>query len=92
VNNWRTIRTARKAHTCDECSRTINPGQSYVNGAQVWEGEFSNHKLCMSCDSLWGHLWAEHAPPHEEDAPPLGDLREYLNEVECVCFVNEGRE
>lgn len=43
---------ARKAHTCDECCRTIMPGERYTNGAGINVfGEFgcwTTHSDCLA--------------------------------------------
>ena len=40
---------ARKAHRCDECRRTIEPGETYHTEAFVFEGESQTHKTCAHC-------------------------------------------
>lgn len=41
--------TARKSHHCDECGRTITPGERYSRTAAVWEGEFFTNVACLHC-------------------------------------------
>lgn len=43
------IRTARKPHRCDECPRTIAPGEQYEAVAGKWEGYFDTFKTCARC-------------------------------------------
>lgn len=42
-------RTARIEHRCDECRRTIDPGETYQRHVQIFEGDFSAHKMCAHC-------------------------------------------
>jgi ribosomal protein S27E len=42
-------RTARKAHRCEECGRTIEPGERYSRTAAVWEGDFFTNVACLHC-------------------------------------------
>lgn len=41
--------TARKPRMCQECSRTIQPGERYERVAAVWEGDFFTNVACMHC-------------------------------------------
>jgi hypothetical protein len=43
------MRTARKAHRCEECWREIKPGEKYEYVRGRWEGEFGNAKTCCHC-------------------------------------------
>lgn len=43
------LRTARKAHTCHECGRTIKAAELYRSESYIWEGEFQVHKTCPQC-------------------------------------------
>lgn len=42
-------RKARKAHKCDECRRIIAPGERYEYTTFMWEGDFTEHKICDRC-------------------------------------------
>lgn len=47
---WNEVeKTARKAHVCTECRRTINPGESYVRIASLFEGSWDTYKQCAHC-------------------------------------------
>ena len=43
------LRTARKAHKCHECGRTIKTAELYRSESYIYEGEFQNHKTCPQC-------------------------------------------
>lgn len=53
VDAWR---HARKAHRCEECGKTIVPGERYryVMGKQ--DGDVWQAKCCEHCDDLWANL------------------------------------
>lgn len=40
---------ARKAHTCNECGGTIQPGELYEYVAASWGGDFEALKTCAIC-------------------------------------------
>jgi hypothetical protein len=42
-------RKARKLHSCDECRRTINPGENYQYAVGLWETKLSQFKTCRFC-------------------------------------------
>jgi hypothetical protein len=50
---------ARKAHRCNECRRTIEPGETYQTEAFMFEGEFNRHKTCAHCWVVRDWLTAE---------------------------------
>lgn len=43
------IRKARKAHRCEECWRTIEPGEEYERAAGSWAGDFFTNVACAHC-------------------------------------------
>lgn len=47
--NCTTKPTARVEHKCEECGRTIAPGEIYERTAAVWEGEFFTSVACAHC-------------------------------------------
>jgi len=53
--------TARTVHCCDECRRTISPGEKYEKVRGKWEGTFSVYKMCPRCIAFRDHLDA-HIP------------------------------
>ena len=73
-------RRARKEHTCEECQKTIVPGEVYSSVSGKIEGWWYHSKMCEKCqdlsDSMWamGYCW------------PKGELhdawREYIDEVQ----------
>lgn len=47
-----TKQKARKAHQCDECRRTIEPGETYERHFGIYEGESFTGKTCAHCAVL----------------------------------------
>lgn len=59
--------TAKKAHKCEECRSTIQPGDKYERSEGLWDGEWQTFKTCKRCLDLrefvranvpcfcWGH-------------------------------------
>ena len=45
-------RTAKKQHTCCECSQTISAGDKYEYSSGIWDGEPSSFKTCSSCAEI----------------------------------------
>jgi len=43
-------RKARKQHQCQECGRTIKPGERYMFIFTVFEGEARGNKVCAHCE------------------------------------------
>lgn len=51
-------RTARKEHVCDECRRTIAPGETYQYArGMLYDGwnRWDQYKMCAHC--LWAAQW-----------------------------------
>lgn len=44
-----TTRKARKRHVCEECFRSIDPGETYHRTAGSWEGDFFTNIACAHC-------------------------------------------
>lgn len=46
---------ARIQHRCDECKRTIEPGERYRSESMIHDGAFRSHKTCAHCEvaRLW---------------------------------------
>lgn len=42
-------RVARKPHRCYECSRTIEPGETYRNDTGLMEGRWDTYRTCAHC-------------------------------------------
>lgn len=40
---------ARKAHRCDECRRTIEPGETYQRITGKWDGDIATYNRCAHC-------------------------------------------
>lgn len=51
-----TARKARKPHRCEECFRTIHPGETYHRTAGSWEGDFFTLKACGHCCAFRKHI------------------------------------
>lgn len=50
-------RTARKAHPCGECDRTIAPSERYHFVSALTDGHWSDHRTCAHCAAAgtWLH-------------------------------------
>lgn len=89
------VRTARKKHTCVECSETIKPGEKYEYSSDLVDGKWSHHKTCMLCarirDSLfkcgyyYGEVWDEIHQAH-------CGWNEECTEFTCICPAKKRRE
>lgn len=51
--------TAKKRHRCEECSRWIEPGETYWRNATICEGDFCAFKMCAHCEAAAGWLQKE---------------------------------
>lgn len=61
------IRRARVRHVCEECRRTIFPGDPYEYFSGVWEGGPASYKTCARCALLReAHVRADQAQRAEE--------------------------
>jgi hypothetical protein len=47
---------ARATHQCEECWRTIHPGETYHRTAGSWEGDFFTIKACGHCCAFRKHI------------------------------------
>lgn len=65
---------ARKAHNCEECGRTIQPGERYRRTIQKFEGTVSAWKTCAHCEAAASYL-VEHCNGYL-----VGGVREDLEE------------
>jgi len=71
-------RRARKRHQCGECSRTIEPGETYVCHHGVCDGSGWSLKSCMRCERVRDALDDEACAA--DLIVPLGELRCCLRE------------
>ena len=51
--------TAKKAHKCGECDRTIPAGETYLREAYVYEGDFRSETTCLDCLSIRDNLFCD---------------------------------
>jgi len=47
---------ARKRHICEECFRSIDPGETYHRTAGSWEGDFFTNIACTHCNVFRKHI------------------------------------
>jgi hypothetical protein len=47
---------ARKAHRCDACGDTIDPGHFYHRVSWVFDGSANSVKRCLRCEAIHKHL------------------------------------
>ncbi|WP_041066129.1 hypothetical protein [Thiolapillus brandeum] len=43
---------ARKPHQCEECNRTIHPGEKYERVKGIWDGTPGTYNTCRECLAL----------------------------------------
>jgi len=84
------LHKARKEHCCNECHRTILPGEQYEHVFGVWNGESGTYKICGFCLALRAYVTA-HVPCFcsyytQLRSNALGTLREYALEVPGLFF------
>lgn len=68
------VRVARKAHTCDECGETINPGQTYHDTRYFGDHEAGTHKACHRCDAAAAWLSVDAADDIDGGLYTIGGL------------------
>lgn len=78
--------TARKAHRCGDCSRTIEPGERYLYAAGKSEGYFFTAKMCAHCWAacqwlsivcrgwMYGGVWEDLELHFVDEPPPITSL------------------
>jgi hypothetical protein len=55
----RSTPTARKEHRCNECRRTIAPGETYELFKGIWDGRFAYYKTCTHCQQAREWLYRQ---------------------------------
>jgi len=48
----KTMRTARKKHTCYECGCKINPGENYEDLWASWDSDPCKIRTCIDCTTI----------------------------------------
>ena len=77
-------RKARIEHECEECRRTIEPGERYLSHKTVYDGQVTQWKMCAHCRgviSLYGRLtkcpqnwyWGSVLSVYEDEGAVIGD-------------------
>ena len=78
-----TRRRARKAHSCWECSRVIQPGEHYVETVTLTDGSVGSYYNCQKCDRIvTAHFAAERAMGHHSGSYVIGELVSQVRE--CI--------
>jgi hypothetical protein len=72
-------RTARKQHSCCQCQRSINPGQTYRYASGIFDGQPFHYKICTKCAELSDFIWTL---PETECIDGL--LCDHLHECEYI--------
>lgn len=67
---------ARKQHTCCECKRVIERGETYELVKGCWEGCWEVYKTCLGCQRIRQHFCS--------DGWLFGNLAEQIRE--CIGF------
>lgn len=52
IYNRTAVKSARKEHKCEECSRTIKVGEPYESAWGIWEGRADTFRTCRHCLAL----------------------------------------
>jgi hypothetical protein len=96
IYNCTPVKAARKEHQCEECRRTIRPGEPYELVWGMWDGRSETFKTCSHCLALRDWVKA-HVPcfcwAHgniREDA--LETARGYAHEAPGLLFGAYRRE
>lgn len=72
----RAERKARKPHRCDECGRTILPGERYEALTGLYEGSWCYTKVCLHC--LAARRWLSKVCGGWMDEAVEMDLQEHV--------------
>lgn len=83
------ISRARKEHKCDECARTIKPGEQYEYTFGKWDGWVDVIKTCQHC--LAAREWLATACMTWTYHDVLGELVEHWDEEYDLRSVQLGR-
>lgn len=76
-----TRRRARKARSCSECSKVIQPGEHYVETATLTDGAVSSYYNCLKCEKIVSaHFAAERAMGHHDGSYVIGELVQQVKE------------
>lgn len=57
------LKVARKAHRCDACRETIQPGHTYYRHAGLLYGEWDHTKQCLRCHAMFEAISARSRDP-----------------------------
>lgn len=57
--------TARKAHTCEWCYGTIQPGEKYHRSTNIYDERLYDWVACTECDALCPEVWDWAGRPDE---------------------------
>jgi hypothetical protein len=71
-------RKARKPHKCEECRRTIEPGELYQHVSAKWEGDLDTVKTCSHC--VVAQKWLQKECGGFLHHAVLDDLEEHVRE------------
>jgi len=80
------VHKARKAHRCEECWQTIQPGEAYLRNSGVFEGEPYSYPLCQKCEALWRLCWEHSDRFHFDhgDPVPVSGLRDHFVDIDVL--------
>ena len=78
-----TAHRARTPKVCDECRRTIEPGELYENAFGVWSGDAATYHTCAECWEVRNDLYDDLSQP---------DSGMYAEEVACALAFGNLRE
>lgn len=72
-----------KSYCCYECRALIERGETHYLHKGLWDGQFSQYRICVSCndylEQIWTSLWEDKSLSWF-DAPVYGDLLDWCRE------------
>jgi len=86
------IQTARKPHSCSECKRVIEPGESYEYVAGSWDGFFQTYKTCEDCLSIRNQFFCDgwfYGEIHSLLFEHIQEMNGQISE-DCILELSEG--
>ncbi len=79
----RTEPRARRSYSCCECSRSINPGDRYVNYSGKWPGGWYTFRMCLWCD-VHRRIAVRKLADSADEGPAFRYLHEWIEERTCI--------
>lgn len=74
--------TARKAHRCDDCSITIEPGETYTRQKCLSDGQIDTWKRCTPCAGI-ARVVFDYWEKFDDDGIGPDDFEEWAREEQA---------